>query len=351
MKPKIKASTAHHLPLAVDSGAYSLYTKYGAHRTKEGKIVRGLSNVDQEYHSKPEFKRYFEDYMEFVSKYHSHFVFCVSLDVLGSEEKTWELYQEMTRQGLKVMPVIHRGEQLTYLKRYMDSTDYIGFGGLVKTGPSLDFRTRLWKALSDNKGRPLLRTHAFGLTSFEPMQRHPYYSVDSTTSFTWSRYGCIMMPAKKPVGQGFDFRVIPKIRPVTPGRSKSERHIDHTKQSGREKEAMETYLAGIGLTLEDVSAPDGYGARDVANLYFMNQTMLALAEKHSSQLGTPIKMLYYASGNFSSSLPIFNAGLTQLQRHDKIKQLGYLGTFNQLGPLVRLCNDWLHLKLTPGKSL
>lgn len=335
------------LPLAIDSGAFSFYMKVASRYSADGKRLRGFAHADHTYSEKKDFAEYLDAYCEFIRAYGDQFEYCVALDVIGSPEKSLAIYRDMTKQGLRVLPVYHFGEPIKYLKAYMDSTDYIGLGGLVKTGTksaSSGFRERTWKYLCDAKGKPLRKVHAFGMTSFEPMIQHPYYSVDSTTSFTWSRYGCIMVPHIHAVSKEFDFANVPRIYPLTPGRSKTRTHLDHMHPTGHNRAAIDRYVAELGVPLESLRSE--YGARDTANLYFMNRMMKAVSLKHSQRCGSEVTMLYYASGNFSTTLPEFNKSLSHLEKMGALEHLAYLGTYAQLNPLARLFKDWRGMNIT-----
>jgi len=350
MKPKIRKPIGHPLwPLAIDSGAHSLYTRYGAPRTEDGAQVRGegiTQKVKSDYLNLPLFHHYLEDYLEFLRAHGKDMVFSVSLDVVMNPEASWDIYQEMTRQKVNVVPVYHFGEDIKWLKKYMAVTDYIGIGGLVNIGDkeqSTRFRNRTWKAICDIKGRPLVKVHGFGITSFNTISDHPYFSIDSTAAFTWSRYGGIAMP-KKRAKVGFEFDAIPVLTPVTTRRSKDRRHQGHQMPDGLEEKALHEYLELIGVKKEDVK--DDYGARDIVNLFFMNRFMRSVSEKHSQRMGIPHTTTYYASGNFASTVDV---GLRTVAYLDKIKEtanLAYLGTFDKPRPLSMMLKAWQGIQIT-----
>jgi len=332
MKPKIKQAFTY--PLALDSGAYSFYTKHAAPRTAEGKIIRTYGS-NHSYATSLEFNRYLDDYMTYIKENGHQFSFCVSLDVIGDPVRSAEIFDEMTKQGLRVMPVYHFGENEKFLRHYMDVTDYVGIGGLVKTGTpagSRSFQERTWKVVCDKKGRPRVRLHAFGLSSFEPLFRYAYYSIDSQSSFWWSRYGCIMLPRRGV--RGFDFCAVPLIFPLSKGRSTAKNHLDHHPPGGMVRATLDEYIAGMGVALKEVR--EEYGAKDFANMYFMNNMMKDISQKHSERLGVPMSMIYYASGNFSTSADIFRSWMGKLALQGQTKQLGYLGTFAALRPVMEL---------------
>jgi len=356
MKPKIRTAPGRPLwPLAIDSGAHSLYTRYGAPKTAEGKQIRGegiSDKVNSDYLNLPLFHKYLEDYMTFLLAHGKDLVFSVSVDVMMNPEASWDIWKEMTKQGAKAIPVFHFGEESKWLKKYMDETDYIGIGGLVNIGSkgaSEKFRARAWKLLCDDKGKPLVKVHGFGITSFKTISDHPYHSVDSTAAFTWSRYGSIAMP-RHAASSGWEYSELPKIVPVTPLRSRDTNHFIHYRPGGVRHKGVLEHLEALGLTIDEVR--DEYGARDFANLFFMNHLMRSVSEKHSKRMGAPHTMLYYASGNFASTVDV---GLRTVARLDKIKEtdhLAYLGTFDKPRPLAMMLNAWQEIQITKkGPSL
>ena len=347
MKPKPKQKIT--VPLAIDSGAHTFYSKFAAPRDNKGRILRGANVVDRADHSystTDKFAQYLDSYIQFIKESGEHLEFCVSLDVPLNAKRSWELYVEMQRRGVSVLPVYHYGEDIKYLKRYMDSTDYIGIGGLVNTGDKLSshyFRERTWKILRDDKGRPLVKVHAFGMASFELMRKHPYYSVDSTTAFTWSRYGCLMVPKKNPISHEFDYSSSPIIYACTPGRSKAKNHVDHLHPGGRTIRIIHEYCEQVGILLDQ--AREDYGARDTANMFFMNSTMTAITDHHSKTCGTYSPMIYYTSGNFTESLKKYLTSMRQLTDSGNRKYLAYLGTYAALGPLAKLAKATINVTL------
>lgn len=345
MKPRIKKAPGL-LPLALDSGAFSYYTKFGSAKDEHGKMIYGtgaIKHADHSYYQTPSFQKYLEDYINFLRLHKGRMKFCVSLDVIFNPEASWDIYKQMTAQGLKVLPVYHWGEDPKWLKKYLDCTDYIGVGGVGKTATMsawLPFGERTWKLLCDNKGKPLVRVHGFAMSSFELVKRFPYHSIDSTTAFTWSRYGSLMLPNKVGSGKaGFNFSNTPIIYPVTPRRARASKHVDQLFPTGVKRAAVEEYVELLGIPFEELRTQ--YGARDAANLFFMNRMIKTISEQHAQKLGAKHHMLYYASGSPSSSMPEFKEGVSFLSRSGETDYLAYLGTFfqGQVRPITYLLNE------------
>lgn len=322
------------IPLALDSGAHSMYNKFFSPKTEAGKTVTGLANIelaDYGYYKSPEFRKYLDSYMEYIKASAHLFEFTVTLDIIFNPEASWEIYKEIRSNGLNVMPVYHFGEDVKWLKKYMDETDYVGIGGIgqqTTKAAYLPFGERTWKVICDAKGRPRVKTHGFAMSSFELMTRWPWYSVDSTTVFTFSRNGAIMLPkqrTEKNRKEQFNFLVTPTIVPVTDRRGDHVQHVAHHDRSGAISTMISDYLRLVEFGIDDVMA--GYVPRDIANLHFMNTSVRKISEWHSERLGKKVSCRYYASGNPSSIMDGFLATLEYLGERDHLTHLGYLGTF------------------------
>ena len=120
-----------------------------------------------------------------------------NLDVIGDGPASYENWLELRRQGVDTIPVIHNGEDVEYLKKYMDhDIDYIAVGGVANLSFSgrvfgLDF---LWKQLLDDVGKSRIKVHGLGLTDISIAMRYPWYSIDSTKSVITAAHGQMLVP-------------------------------------------------------------------------------------------------------------------------------------------------------------
>src|SRR5690606_17671310 len=108
------------------------------------------------------------DYCRFINRHKESFRVASVLDSIGDPKKTFENQKEMERQGTAPLPCFHYGDDEWYLKHYLDNYEYITLGGMVP----IDTRSlrvwldRLWSQfLTDEKGKPRVKVHGFGLTS------------------------------------------------------------------------------------------------------------------------------------------------------------------------------------------
>lgn len=336
------------IPLALDSGAHSIYNQYFTARDKDGKVITGQKNIDladYSFYKSEGFRTYLERYIEYLKAVpKDQYEFVVTLDVIFNPEASWEVYKEMRGHGLNVLPVYHFGEDVKWLKKYMGETDYIGIGGLGQQTTKaswLPFGERTWRTITDDKGRPLVKTHGFAVSSFDFLARWPWYSVDSTTAFTFSRMGAILLPQFTGRKEDpYNFFVTPTVVPVTAGRATHYRHALHSHPTGDILKAINGFLGQIGITLQDTV--EAYMPRDTVNLHFFNRTMRALSERHSRRLGMKVSTRYYASGSPAANMDAFLATLDYLGERNDIDHLGYLGTFykHHKYPITYLLKHW-----------
>ena len=172
------------------------------------------------------------------------------LDGIGDPLKTWQNQQAMERLGVRPLPCFHYGEDERYLEWYLANYDYITLGGMVpiSTKDLLIWLDRIWdKYLTDGAGRPRIRVHGFGLTTFKLMKRYPWYSVDSSSWVQAAANGAIVLTDYRP-GSVITLSVSEK----SPSRHQDGRHIDtvtdierdllcnHARQSGAAIERLQT---------------------------------------------------------------------------------------------------------------
>lgn len=121
------------------------------------------------------------------------------LDAIGDADGTWKNQRAMEDRGVRPLPCFHYGEPDEVLQYYVANYSYITIGGMVPIStPQLKlWLDRIWdEYLTDDKGRPTLKVHGFGLTSLPLMLRYPWYSVDSSTWVQWAANGMVLIPGK-----------------------------------------------------------------------------------------------------------------------------------------------------------
>lgn len=146
----------------IDSGAFSVWNKGGE------------ININE--------------YVNFCKTKPDHWTF-INLDVIpktGSSQKDidvcceqgYENYLFLSSQLKNVMPVYHYGDNIKWLRKYMEHTDYIGLS------PANDTHEKVKRAFLKEcfavTGRTH-KTHGLGYSSFEGLKMFPFYSIDSVS--------------------------------------------------------------------------------------------------------------------------------------------------------------------------
>lgn len=309
----------------LDSGAYSLYSEKIVGRDKEGRItLRGSANDRKRYDffDSDEFKEYLERYIFYCTRYKHFFDFYVTVDAIANAAKTQETLAYLMSKGLNPIPVFHYGSDISVLKKYASNHEHIGIGGLAKSSirDYVIHADGAFKYLVDAKGRCSVKVHGFAMTSFRLMERYPWYTVDSTSAGTFSRYGFLCLPKiyKSNGKQTYDYfantRVLVSDRMERLNAHKM--HLNHFPTTVR-REVIE-FLEQFGLTFQECQ--EDYLARELVNHYFVDRLQQLLGEKR----GYPGPYIY-RSGKMAfapSRVPEFMTRFAAMG----VKDFWYMGT-------------------------
>jgi hypothetical protein len=173
------------------------------------------------YHNNPIDIR---DYIAFCKEHGSRFYSIVCLDKIPGDgtkggvmaksqavieaaaKESHKNYEIMRKAGLDTIPVFHQGEDFKWLERMLaDRVPYVGISPYLKAKSSdiIAWADIVFSRVSDAKGRPLCKTHGFGVTGHEIVRRYPWFSVDSTSWALSAGYGNILMPRMLHTGPDF----------------------------------------------------------------------------------------------------------------------------------------------------
>ena len=178
--------------LFIDSGAFSAHTKD--------------SEVDV------------DEYIKYVNEHQGLFDVIAQVDtipgkfrqpktrqqIIDAPESSWENYLYM-RERVKdvhcLTPIFHQGEDFKHLKRMLETTfdgkhiEYIGISPAndVQTKDKKKWFEQVYQIIRDSSN-PNVKTHAYGMTSFEALEQYPIYSADSTSWLLNAAMGAIMTP-------------------------------------------------------------------------------------------------------------------------------------------------------------
>lgn len=231
----------------MDSGAFSMFTL----------------GIDVDLDAYAAYLVRAQDYIEVAS----------NVDVIGrgKERGSYEnqKYLESLKLPVQVCPVHHARDDDSWLVKYLDEGyDYIFLGGMVpETTPYLiDWLDHVWdKYLALPDGTARVKVHGFGLTTFELMERYPWYSVDSTTWVMKSMFGSIIVPIRGVPSSLF----ISKQSPTTKAEDRSFWSLDaHT------REHLDKMIRSKGFDPEELGTM--YGMRDKWNIRFFREYMKGL---------------------------------------------------------------------------
>lgn len=235
--------------LLVDSGAHSAHTK-GIKLDLEEYIGFANSNMDK-----------ITLYVQVDKIPGVYLMPKTPKDFIEAPELSWENYcymRERSKDPDKLIPVFHQGEDLKWLRnmcdyRFSDGSKvaYIGLSprGDVSLQAKYDFSAECFATIQSSTN-PNVKTHAFGATSLEMLERLPYTSADSTTWVLVSAYGQVWMPGS----------IIGEFNGVGIKLGVSKENIAHPtatqtywEQSPEIKKKLDDYFESIGTNIEKLS--------------------------------------------------------------------------------------------------
>lgn len=308
--------------LAMDSGAFSLFNKYG----KKGAI----EHSDFSFYKTQKFFDYLSTYIGWLQQGNREGLqFYVTVDVIFNPEMSWEIWNTLLDAGLKPLPVIHYGEDLKWVKKYADLTDHIGLGGMGSRQSSVEqyikwvdavfklFGARPHSLGMIERGKPTHKIHGFALTQYDVLNRYPWHSVDSTTCWRAASNGSFIIPQSQVVGKKtvFDYTGRPFWFPCTEGRRDNAANV--WKMGPTYRRVVDKYLEQFGYTMEQTK--ENYVVRNVVSFYYFYQLSKVLTERRD------YPFLFYSSGR--------PAGTSDVVLRDLLKDIARIGCdeFNYLG--------------------
>lgn len=161
-----------------------------------------------------------DEYINFLNQYEEHFLLYCQFDTIPVGEITGEQSARETKENYwymrnklknpdKLLYCFHYGEDFKYLEEILNDDikiPYIALGGLAKRGKKAreEFISKAFEVIKNSKN-PNVKVHAFGVTSFDILEKYPFTSADST-SWLWngvfgriaSKYGKFTVSDRKP---------------------------------------------------------------------------------------------------------------------------------------------------------
>lgn len=196
-------------------------------------------------------------------------------DWLEAPKLSWENYlymRERSKDPSKLVPVFHQGEDFKWLKNLCDYTfsdgshiPYIGLSprGDVSLKAKYDFCADCFSVIQ-RSSNPTVKTHAFGATSLEMLEKLPFTSADSTTWVLVSAFGQVWMPnciSGDINGVGI------KLGVSEENRSHPTATQTYWEQTPEIKKRLDDYFESIGTNIEELSK--SHSARALASAKYV----------------------------------------------------------------------------------
>ena len=161
----------------IDSGAFSVWNKGGT--------------ID------------IDDYLNFCKELPKEWTF-INLDVIPKTGSSPEDIEICCQQGYKnylylkkhlknVMPVYHYGDNIKWLHKFIETSDYIGISPANDTHENIK-RQFLKEVFYITKDK--IKTHGLGYSSFSGLKMFPFYSIDSISYKSFNINGRRFLVAK-----------------------------------------------------------------------------------------------------------------------------------------------------------
>ena len=275
--------------LFLDSGAHSLYSLY----------MRGpsIDRPDFSYCDTQDFSDYLDAYGQFVVEHHNNLAIAVSVDVIFSPERSWDVQLELEKRfGRLFLPVYHYGEDIKWLKKYIDrGYDYIGIGGFGQGITKAMYLEHMRPMVALLKTVPHVRTHGFAITAWDIMAMYPWTSVDSTTYLRHAMYGRIMLPRGKHTKKGFEFTAQPPMLvDISCGSQHRTSSLVWNGLVHEEKKYILDLVELAGLEVVDGRCPELEHSTSARTIF--NMVMFIL---YCAQLKHDVRPTPYFSGSFA----------------------------------------------------
>lgn len=196
-------------------------------------------------------------------------------DWLEAPKLSWENYlymREKSKDPSKLVPVFHQGEDFKWLKNLCDYTfsdgshiPYIGLSprGDVSLKAKYDFCAECFSVIQ-RSSNPTVKTHAFGATSLEMLEKLPFTSADSTTWVLVSAFGQVWMPnciSGDINGVGI------KLGVSEENRSHPTATQTYWEQTPEIKKRLDDYFESVGTNIEELSK--SHSARALASAKYV----------------------------------------------------------------------------------
>ena len=209
-------------------------------------------------------------YIAFV-RAHEHLIdTCVSLDVIPgtrgrmdrspeeidkSAAASYRNHQIMKDAGLSPIPVFHMGERFFWLDKMLaEGEDYIGISPYLRAGVRdiIKWADDCFSAITDSKGRPLVKTHGFGATGWRVLTRYPWTSADSVSWAKVAGFAVVKVPQIDLAGEPDLSRPPVSVYVGSEARSSGSSGTSFDDLSHPEQQRIIDFAAAMGFTMAEL---------------------------------------------------------------------------------------------------
>lgn len=268
----------------LDSGSFSLHQE-SFKWAKKNRCDR------MQFYSSDAVLTYLKEYCLFIQQYKAAIDHYSVVDVIGDPQHTL-LHQSVMEEQyeLKPVPCVHYKTDLMWLDHYIrKGHKYISIGGLVgnhNQDVCRDWIDSVFRRIADKNGKPKIKLHGFGVTSWELMVRFPWYSVDSATWVKRGQFGGIFVPQR--TRGRWNFKVQPRIFTTameSPDRNRKGKHFLTVTSIEKQDvidwlDRIEVPIGKMSLSGEitEVGVINDHSSRMTANMIFFEQVAGSLPE-------------------------------------------------------------------------
>lgn len=183
--------------------------------------------------------------------------------LLEAPKLSWENYNYMRpkmKSPDKLLPIFHQGEEFHWLHQMLETTfdgkhiPYIGISP-ANDQPIKKKEVFIEKCFNIIKqsSNPDVKTHAFGMTTLNVLERYPFTSADSTSWIMCGANGSIMSK----------YGTIS----VSDGSDHTNKHISNMPEQAQKE--VKRYVKEHGFTMEELAAD--YKQRIKFNIVYLNE--------------------------------------------------------------------------------
>lgn len=129
------------------------------------------------------------DYMAWLRTWAHRITVASSLDVIGDPDATARNTARLLDAGFDVLPVFHYGSSLSLLEEICRRHRYVALGGMVGKRKEPPAVMRFMAACFQVAREHGTVFHGFGQTRVQPVATLPFYSIDSSSWNSTTRYG------------------------------------------------------------------------------------------------------------------------------------------------------------------